>query len=178
MTPGDGSTNSFSLSLDVDGAIAVITLRGRLDEPTMADLGTMLDQVVENGYSSLIVDLVALEVLAFPGPALIADAAQRLAERGRELSIRSPATPIQRLLVAHGLGDLIRDEEFEPMTGPVARRDQPDGPDQPDQPDRPDRLRHGESAVTASLGDPPPSLDPPSPPPQPAAWVPSRPTTT
>ena len=166
MTPGDGPTNAFSLSLDVDGPIAVITLRGRLEEPTMVDLGTMLDQVVENGYSSLVVDLVALEVLAFPGPALIADAAQRLAERSRELSIRSPSTPIQRLLVAHGLGDLIRDEEFEPMTGPVGRRDQPGGPD---------GLRDGESAVRASLWDPPPTADPPSPSPS-AAGVGALPT--
>jgi anti-anti-sigma factor len=117
MSPDRRPSEAFSLSLDVVGPTTVITLRGRLDEAAMTDLGTLLDRVVDDGHSSLIVDLVGLEFLASAGLALMADAARRLAEGSRELSIRSPSAPIQQLLVAHALGDLIGEEEFEAMNG-------------------------------------------------------------
>lgn len=117
VTPPDDPPEAFSLSLDVVGPTAVITLRGRIDLPAVTDFGTLLDQVIANGYSSMVLDLVALDSLADPGTSLIADAALRLADGGRQLSIRSPSIAIQRQLVADGLGELIRDEEFEPMTG-------------------------------------------------------------
>ncbi len=117
MSPDRSPAEGFSLSLDVVGPTSVITLRGHLDEEAMADLGTLLDRVVDDGRSSLVVDLVSLEFLGAPGLALMADAARRLAEGGRDLSIRSPSAPIHQLLVAHALGDLIGEEEFEAMNG-------------------------------------------------------------
>jgi anti-anti-sigma factor len=116
VNTNQGPSEAFSLSLEVVGPTAMITLRGRLDGAAMTDLGTLLDRVVDDGRSSLVVDLQGLELLAFPGLALLADAARRLAEGSRELSIRSPSGPIRRLLVAHALGDLIVDQELESTT--------------------------------------------------------------
>ncbi len=127
--PPDDPAETFSLSLDVVGPTAVITLRGRIEPSAVTDFGTLLDQVVANGYSSMVLDLVALESLADPGTALIADASRRLADGGRQLSIRSPSTTVHRQLVAGGLGGLIRDEEFEPMNGAAGGDPQdPSGP--------------------------------------------------
>ncbi len=109
--------DSPDISLEVVGPTAVITLRGQIDRSAVADLGSLLDQVVANGYSSMVLDLASLHSLADPGTSLIADAARRLADGGRQLSIRSPSTPVQRQLEADGLGGFIRDEEFESMTG-------------------------------------------------------------
>jgi len=117
MSPDRRPSEVFSLSFDVVGPTTVITLRGRLDEAALSDLGTLFDRVVDDGHSSLVVDLVSLEFLASAGLALMADAARRLAEGSRYLSIRSPSAPIQQLLVAHSLGDLIGEEEFEAMNG-------------------------------------------------------------
>ena len=116
VSPEDGSA-PFSLSLEMVGPTAVIALRGRLDEAAIDDLATLLAQVVDDGYSSLVVDLAELDILAPPGGAFLAEAARRLSESGRELSIRSPAPSIQALLLAQGLGDLIRDGESEPTAG-------------------------------------------------------------
>lgn len=117
MIPPDDTPEAFFLSLDVVGPTAVITLGGRIDAPAVTDLGTLLDQVIAHGYSSMVLDLVSLDSLAPPGMSLVVSAAHRLADGGRQLSIRSPSAPIQRQLVANGLEGLIRDEEFESMAG-------------------------------------------------------------
>jgi anti-anti-sigma factor len=120
VTPGDEPTEAFSLSLDMAGPIAIITLRGQIDESAATDLASVLDQVLANGYPSTVLDLVALDSLADPAMALIADAARRLTVDGRQLSIRSPSTPIHRLLMAEGLGELIRGGEFSPTAPAVS----------------------------------------------------------
>ncbi len=81
--------------------------------------------MIANGYSSMVMDLVALDALEPSGTALLARSARRLANGGRRLSIRSPSASMQQRLLADGLGDLIRDEEFQPMPATIGSRLEP-----------------------------------------------------
>ncbi len=125
MSAGGGPPREFSISLDMVGPTAFVSLKGRFDAAAVTDLAKLLDQVIANGYSSMVVDLVALDALDPSGMALIATSARRLADGGRRLSIRSPSASMQGQLQAGGLGDLIRGEEFEPMPATIGTRLEP-----------------------------------------------------
>ena len=122
MSAGGGRSDGFSVSLEVVGPAAIVSLRGRFGAEAMAELGAVLDRVIADGHPSVVVDLVALDALDPSGTGLIERSARRLTDRGRQLSVRSPSASMQRRLVADGLGTLIRDEEFEPMPLAVAGR--------------------------------------------------------
>jgi hypothetical protein len=115
MTGGDDGAEGFSLSLDLHGSGAVISVRGGLDEPALIKLVTLFDTAITGGYTSVVLDLVAVDSLDPSGPSVIATAALRLADQNRRMTIRSPSTAIGGRLVAGGLGELIVDEEFESM---------------------------------------------------------------
>ena len=117
MTSGEESGQTFSLSLDADRSEAVVSVRGALDAAALIELVGLFDTVIARGYTAIVLDLVAVDSLAQTGPAVITAAAQRLAEQGRHLTIRSPSTAIESRLVAAGLGDFLVDEEFELMAG-------------------------------------------------------------
>lgn len=117
MTSGQESGQTFSLSLDAARSEAVVSMRGALDDAALIELVGLFDTEIARGYTAIVLDLVAVDSLTQTGPDVITAAAQRLADQGRHLTIRSPSTAIESRLVAAGLGELLVEEEFELMPG-------------------------------------------------------------
>jgi anti-anti-sigma factor len=122
VTPDDGPIRRFAVSLDFVGTDAVVSVRGDFDVAALSEVGPLFDVLVSNGYPSVVMDLVDLDSVAPPGLAFLADMARRLAEDGRQLSVRSASAVIQRSLAEAGLADLIGHERFELMPGHSGRR--------------------------------------------------------
>jgi len=122
VTPDDAPIRRFAVSLDFVGTDAVVSVRGDFDVAALSEVGPLFDVLVSNAYPSVVIDLADLESVSPPGLAFLADVARRLAEDGRQLSVRSPSTGIQRSLAEAGLADLIGHERFELLPGHSGRR--------------------------------------------------------
>jgi anti-anti-sigma factor len=106
----DGHGNRFTILTDLSEHEAVIAVRGALDPPAMAQLRALFEMVVATDIPSVAVDLGELDMLTPECLALVADAAEQLATRDRQIVVRSPSARVRRLLDGGGLKDLIAAE--------------------------------------------------------------------
>ena len=85
--------------------VLAITVRGELDLSTAPDLESPLNQALDSGEGSVLIDLSACEFIDSTGIALIVRAWQRLAggENGRALVICSQNDQVRRVLEITGL---------------------------------------------------------------------------
>lgn len=90
---------------DLEGGVQVISVRGELDLSTAPDLERPLEDALENGEGSVLVDLSECEFIDSTGIALIVRAWQRLdgAEGSRDLLVCSYNDQVQRVLEITGL---------------------------------------------------------------------------
>ncbi len=101
-----------------------ISVRGELDLSTAPELEGPLDQALDSGEGSVLIDLSQCEFIDSTGIALIVRAWQRLdsGENGRALVICSQNDQVRRVLEITGLELSIpvhatRDEAMAAMTG-------------------------------------------------------------
>jgi anti-sigma B factor antagonist len=90
---------------DLEHGIRVVSVRGELDLSTAPELEGPLDQVLESGSGSVLIDLTSCEFIDSTGIALIVRAWQRLdsGENGRALVICCQNDQVRRVLEITGL---------------------------------------------------------------------------
>ena len=90
---------------DLEHGVRAIAVRGELDLSTAPDLEVPLEQALESGEGSLLIDLSGCEFIDSTGIALIVRAWQRLdgGENGRTLVICSQNDQVRRVLEITGL---------------------------------------------------------------------------
>jgi anti-anti-sigma factor len=109
---------------DLDQGVRTISVCGELDLSTAPELEGPLDQALDSGEGSVLIDLSQCEFIDSTGIALIVRAWQRLdsGENGRALVICSQNDQVRRVLEITGLELSIpvhttRDEAMAAMTG-------------------------------------------------------------
>ena len=90
---------------DLEQGVRTISVRGELDLSTAPELEGPLDQTLESGEGSVLIDLSQCEFIDSTGIALIVRAWQRLSsgENGRALVICSQNDQVRRVLEITGL---------------------------------------------------------------------------
>lgn len=76
-----------------------VSLAGRLDVVSVADVRTVLHAAVDGGSGDLVVDLSALELLDATGLGVLVGTHRRAARAGRRLVLRDVPPRVMRLLV-------------------------------------------------------------------------------
>lgn len=109
---------------DLENGVRTIAVHGELDLSTAPDLEGPLDEALNSGEGSLLIDLSRCEFIDSTGIALIVRAWQRLdsGENGRALVICSQNDQVRRVLEITGLElsipvHLTRDEAIAALGG-------------------------------------------------------------
>jgi anti-anti-sigma factor len=109
---------------DLDQGVRTVSVRGELDLSTAPELEGPLNEVLENGDGSLLIDLASCEFIDSTGIALIVRAWQRIDSdgNGHSLVICSENDQVRRVLEITGLELSIpvhttRDEALAAMQG-------------------------------------------------------------
>lgn len=109
---------------DAENGVQTISVRGELDLSTAPQLEGPLEQTLESGEGSVLIDLSQCEFIDSTGIALIVRAWQRLdsGENGRALVICSQNDQVRRVLEITGLElsipvHLTRDEAIAAISG-------------------------------------------------------------
>ncbi len=109
---------------DLENGVRTISVHGELDLSTAPDLEGPLDEALNSGEGSLLIDLSRCEFIDSTGIALIVRAWQRLdsGENGRVLVICSQNDQVRRVLEITGLElsipvHLTRDEAIAALGG-------------------------------------------------------------
>lgn len=98
-------TPAFEVKIaEVDGGIAAAELFGELDQATVPELKTRLDEMIEGRNGPVLIDLSACEFIDSSGLAALVSARERVtATDGRGFGICCPDTQVSRLLELTGL---------------------------------------------------------------------------
>jgi anti-anti-sigma factor len=113
MNPNSDSPNDFEVTAKFGEDVVVFGIRGEVDIATAPDLGALLGAVIDQGHTSIALDLADLDFMGSAGLAVIASGVSRLGAIGQDLTIRSAPGPVIRLLEITGLSKLVRLEEPE-----------------------------------------------------------------
>ncbi|HEU5061923.1 MAG TPA: STAS domain-containing protein [Solirubrobacterales bacterium] len=115
---------------DLEHGVRTISVQGELDLSTAPSLEGPLDEALDSGEGSVLIDLSQCEFIDSTGIALIVRAWQRLdsGENGRALVICSQNDQVRRVLEITGLELSIpvhqtRDEAIAAITGRAGRAD-------------------------------------------------------
>jgi anti-anti-sigma factor len=108
VTGFDGRSGGFGVSVDFVDEQAVLGLRGVLDELALPGLEALFDAVITSGYPVIVVELADLDFMSPVGLTVITDAAERIAARDGQFSIRWPSAAMRKLLEGSGLATLVR----------------------------------------------------------------------
>jgi anti-sigma B factor antagonist len=89
------------------GRWTVMELSGRLHPAAVAPIRAVLDDLVDSGVTSVLVDLAAVRWIDAVGLAVLAGAHRRLHAQGGELRVSAPSWPIRAALTAMGFSLLV-----------------------------------------------------------------------
>jgi anti-anti-sigma regulatory factor len=112
----------FSVSLELLGQLCLLGLRGRLNDGSLSDFGTLLDAAVVHGCPSVVVDLAGIETISPSVVGAITTVARRPAGTDRELTLTSPSEPVRHLLDVEGLASLVRPHQVGSTVDDSGRR--------------------------------------------------------
>ena len=102
--------NDFSATLMSLDDTAVIMLFGALDVDGTAELATVLDPLLEEGPTEVILDFSRLSFVDGSGIAALISAQHRLSMTGRHLTIRSPKPLVLKVFETTDLTDYLNFE--------------------------------------------------------------------
>ena len=91
---------SSEVSVTVDPEATKVSVRGRLDVTTVADVREVLHSAVDHGSGDLHVDLTDLELVDATGLGLLLGAHRRAGRAGRRLVLHAVPARVHRLLLA------------------------------------------------------------------------------
>jgi anti-anti-sigma factor len=98
---------AFELSRELEGRQGVLTLVGELDTAAAHDVDRAVDQLVEDGVTSLVIDLDQVSFIDSSGLRSLIRAKQQLGD-AHAVHLRSPQAATRRLLEITGLEDQFR----------------------------------------------------------------------
>jgi anti-anti-sigma factor len=104
---GDPSSTRFSAVLQGLDGTALVVLLGDLDMDTATELIRVLEPLVENGPSEIVLDFSGLSFIDSSGLAVLVRAQNRLRGQGRHLTIQSPRAQALRVLEVTNLSGLM-----------------------------------------------------------------------
>ncbi len=114
----------FGTNLRVDSGEPVVGVRGDVDVLTAPMLNSVLDVLVEQGHTRIVIDLAALTFMDASGLRVLADLANRVAQSGGVLTVRSAPKQTRRILDITKVSDIVRVETAVPVVaalGPEQR---------------------------------------------------------
>ncbi|MDZ7674288.1 MAG: STAS domain-containing protein [Acidimicrobiales bacterium] len=96
--------NRLRIALDhSDHSSACFVLEGELDPHTAPMLQGQIDEQLDHGASTIVLDVAGVTFVDSAGLRVFADTHRRLADTGAALTVRSPSTGLQKLLTVSGL---------------------------------------------------------------------------
>jgi anti-anti-sigma factor len=107
-------SEAFSATVVECRGDALVVVAGELDMATAPELSRTLDPLVDGGLSGLVLDFSELTFLDSSGIAVLIDTQQRLAPKGRQLSIRSAQPGAMKVFEISGLLDFLQVEGDAP----------------------------------------------------------------
>lgn len=96
------------LRIDVDQSgddSVCFVLTGEIDPHTAPMLQDKIDDALDGGASSVVLDVSSVTFVDSAGLRVFADTHRRLSGEGHALTVRSPSTGLQKLLTVSGLSD-------------------------------------------------------------------------
>jgi len=112
-TPGPGTTRRIGLDPDPSLVMGrflgtvVVTLHGGIDLAASLRLAGALRDLIHEDASAVVVDLGDASRIDGLGVDVVASAARAMAQRGRELRLARPTSPVLGALTAAGLAGLV-----------------------------------------------------------------------
>jgi anti-sigma B factor antagonist len=103
----DSPSIPFSAALQSLDGSAVFVVVGELDMDTVPELIRVIDPLVEDGPSEVVLDFSGLSFIDSSGIAALVRAQNRLHEQSRRLVVRSPQSQAVRVLEVVGLSGFI-----------------------------------------------------------------------
>jgi anti-anti-sigma factor len=115
--------SGFTATTTSEGQSTVLALCGRVESHAAFELGALLDSAIDQHPDALILDLSKLEFMGASGMVAISNAEKRLADMGRELTIRSPSVLVNRLLEMKETAESARPEHGRAGHGHLGAED-------------------------------------------------------
>jgi anti-anti-sigma factor len=104
----DYVANPFSAHIEErDGRVVVVVI-GELDLDSTAPFSEVLDPLLEDGPSEVLVDASGLSFIDSSGVAALVNAQNRLAKRGAHLTVRSPRPQAQQVFAITNLVEFLQ----------------------------------------------------------------------
>lgn len=91
--------------------LVVITVTGRIDSATSAEFETALQDLIEKGKYTLVLDLAGVEFLSSSGLRVMVSTLKAVRQAGGELCIAQPAEQAQDAVSIAGLDTLFKTYE-------------------------------------------------------------------
>jgi anti-anti-sigma factor len=107
-------TPRFEAETRFEGRVAIISLRGSVEDLAAFELAEVLDAAIDRQPASMLLDLAELVCMGAAGLIVISNAERRLATLGVTLTIQSPSALVNHLL---GLTEKSRFEQASPGKG-------------------------------------------------------------
>lgn len=106
----------FAIVIGFEGNQAILGVGGDLDALTAPTLGTVLQALVAQGHSEVVLDFGALAFMGAAGLWVIIDASTQLGKTQGVLTVRSASAHIRRILDLTGVSALVRIELSNPVS--------------------------------------------------------------
>ena len=107
---GDGVFTGFGVAVSSVGREAVLGIRGGVDLVSATELRALVEALIDDGHSSVVLDMAAVDFFGAAGLGVIAGLVRRLQPSGGEVTVRGPSAMVRRLLDITGLAEVVRVE--------------------------------------------------------------------
>ncbi|MGH9027897.1 MAG: STAS domain-containing protein [Acidimicrobiia bacterium] len=97
----------MKVDIDVKGSQAQISVAGEVDAHTSTALERAIDQALEAGARTLVVDVAEMSFIDSSGLRVLVQGRRRATEAGGALALRQPSDTVVRLLELTGLRELL-----------------------------------------------------------------------
>jgi anti-anti-sigma factor len=127
--PGKTRSAGFGVAIDFDANPVVVAVRGEVDLCTGPELRSVLNAVIGQSHSSVVLDLAQMTFIDASGLGVLVHASALLQPSGGTLVLRSPPAMTRRILDITGVGNIVRVELPKPgaeTVGPEQHSDSPD----------------------------------------------------
>ena len=94
---------TIDVGVEAETSATVLTVTGEVDLRTAPELRTLIDRVLDEGASRLVVDLAGVDFLDSTGLSVLVGAHKRLARTGGRLVVANPPEIVSRVLSITGL---------------------------------------------------------------------------
>ena len=99
--------DEFETSLDREGGVATVTLRGEADVVTVDQLRVVLGEALATRPREVVVDLTGLTFIDSTGLGALVFGFQRARDAGIRFRLAHPSTTVKQILVLSGLLEVV-----------------------------------------------------------------------